>query len=427
MNTDNMIIFICVNLRLSAVSHKTTRLTSRNSTAIVATMNKKGSTRFDQIRLDVENNDVAAALDKLVVTLKAERKYHQLFEALKIQLRHRLNLPLVNSAPTEKLDSENQAEFESGLLDACRTVGLLLVADQKLREAWVYLQPLDDRKLFRTLLEKYQINDNNADEVIDIALMQLAAPTVGYQLVLERYGTCNAITSFESSVHGFDATTRAELAGLLVDHLYGELTDSLKNCLTENEIATDGEFIDLVTAHEELLASKGPLVDATHLSSTLRIGRDTTERDSHLKLCEMAQYGCLLDEPYRFPGEAPFENTFRDHLIFYRALTAEDPNSETVTEAIQFFDKRSLAAAGDPFNPIPDEVFVDLLYRLGRNSQAIEVSLERLAKRTERAGIAPPIHQMATEAEHFKMLQDYYLKENDLLGFTVSVLTDSSG
>ena len=117
-----------------------------------------------------------------------------------------------------------------------------------------------------------------------------------------------------------------------------------------------------------------------------------------------------------------YKRQFQDHLIFYRALVAEDPDSETVTEAIQFFDKRSLATVGDPFNPIPDEVFVDLLYRLGRNSQAIEVSLERLAKRTERAGIAPPIHQMATEAEHFKMLQDYYLKENDLLGFTVSVL-----
>ena len=90
-------------------------------------MNNKGSNVFDQIRADAGNNDVSAALEKLVANLTEKRLYHPLFEAIKLQTRHRLNLPLLFDQRREKLDSKIQSELESGLLEACRTVGLLLV------------------------------------------------------------------------------------------------------------------------------------------------------------------------------------------------------------------------------------------------------------------------------------------------------------
>ena len=392
-------------------------------------MNNKGSNVFDQIRADAGNNDVSAALEKLVANLTEKRLYHPLFEAIKLQTRHRLNLPLLFDQRREKLDSKIQSELESGLLEACRTVGLLLVADQKLGEAWVYLQPLDDRALFESLLEKYKVIDDNADEVIDVALMQMAAPATGFRLVLERYGTCDGISTFESLAHTFDAEYRTQLSEILVDHLHSELIENLKNHLSQNKpthLTDDLSLENLIRNRDKILTDAGPLVDATHLASTMRIGRSVNSRERQLQLCEMAQYGCLLDESYQFEGDSPFENTFADHLTYYRALVADSIDANEVTQAIEFFDNKSKASADDPFNPVADEVFVDLLFRLGHSSQAIQASLDRLANRAELAGIAPSVHQMATRPEHFQMLQSHFQERDDLLGFTISVLNPPS-
>ena len=386
-------------------------------------MNNNDSNVFDLIRADAGNNDVAAALDKLVVSLTESRQHHPLFEALKMQTRHRLNLPLVYDPQREKLDAETQAEFDNRLLDACRTVGQLLIAEQKLGEAWIYLQPLDDRELVEPLIENFKVTDDNADEVIDIALMQLAAPATGFRLVLERYGTCDAISTFESIAHTFDAETRARLAEMLTTHLHGELAEHLKNQLAEHKLASDLSFKDLVRAQDKILTETGPLVDMTHLASTLRIGRGANSRDAYLQLCELAEYGCLFDEFYESGGDWPFEEIFDDHWIYFSALAADTADAEVVAQAIEFFDDKSKCTQDDPFHPVSDEVFVDLLFRLGRNTEAIKVSLERLSKREELVGIAPSVHQMATEPEHFRMLESHYLEENDLLGFTVAVLS----
>ncbi len=386
-------------------------------------MNNNGSNVFDLIRADAGNNDVAAALDKLVVSLTETRQYHPLFEALKMQTRHRLNLPLVYDSEREKLDAETQTEFDNRLLDACRTVGQLLIADQKLGEAWVYLQPLDDRELVEPLIENYKVTDDNADEVIDIALMQLAAPATGFRLVLERYGTCDAISTFESIAHTFDAESRARLAEMLTAHLHGGLAEHLKNHLAEHKLASDLSFKDLVQTQDKILTDAGPLVDMTHLASTLRIGRCANSRDAYLQLCELAEYGCLFDEFYESGGDWPFEDIFDDHRIYFRALAADTADAEAVAQAIELFDQRSRSTQDDPFHPVSDEVFVDLLFRLGKTTEAIKVSLERLSKREELIGIALPVHQMATEPEHFRMLESHYLAENDLLGFTVAVLS----
>ena len=387
-------------------------------------MNNNDSNVFDLIRVDAGNNDVAAALDKLAASLTESGQHHPLFEALKMQTRHRLNLPLIYDPQREKLDAETQAEFDNRLLDACRTVGQLLIADQKLGEAWVYLQPLDDRELVEPLIENYQVTDDNADEVIDIALMQLAAPATGFRLVLERYGTCDAISTFESIAHTFDdAATRARLAEMLTAHLHRELVEHLKNHLAEHKLASDLSFKDLVQTQDKVQTDAGPLVDMTHLASTLRIGRCANSRDAYLQLCELAEYGCLFDEFYEAGGDWPFEHIFDDHLIYFGALAADTADVEVVAQAIKFFDDKSKSTQDDPFHPVSDEVFVDLLFRLGRNTEAIKVSLERLSKREELVGIAPSVHQMATEPEHFRMLESHYLAENDLLGFTVAVLS----
>lgn len=387
-------------------------------------MNKHSSEQFNDLKQLANTAGIAASLDWLIETLRTQQDYHQLFEALKMRMRHQLGLPILYTQRPDELDAEQQHQLELGLLDACREVGSHLVEAGKLREGWIYLQPVGDQELNQRLIEAYPVTDDNVEEIIDISLMQLAAPAVGYSLVLDRYGTCNAITSFDSSVHSLDTANKMRLAKLLTDHIYRELTNNLTEYLAEQQISTghDATFLERFQANKKLVRETGPMIDATHLSSVMRIGRILNDEDSLQKLAEMAEYGCQLAEPFHFPGEAPFENTFRDHFTFFRALTAKSSESPEVKHAIQFFDQKSRSSENDENNPVCDEVFVDLLHRLGLRTRAIEVSLERLSKRSELSGIAAPVYEIATEPEHFSILERHYHAENDLLGYTVSLL-----
>ncbi len=387
-------------------------------------MNNIPPERFDEIKQLASSNEIAPPLDRLIETLRSSQDFHQLFEALKMQTRHQLGLPILYEQRPDELDASQQNQLENGLLDACREVGTLLVKSGKLREGWIYLQPVGDQELNQDLLKSYPIDDDNADEIIDVSLMQLAAPAIGYSLILKHYGTCNAITSFDSCVHSLPAKSKKDLAKLLTEHIYHELSNNLTNYLNENQIDTDpnSTFLEHFQENKKQFRETGPMIDATHLSSVMRIGRNLDDKASLAKLAEMAEYGSQLAEPFHFPSDPPFENTFRDHLTFYRALCANDLESPEVTHAIQFFDQKSRSSAGDEHNPVCDEVYVDFLHRLGLQEKAITVSLERLAKRQELTGIAAPVHQIADRPEHYAMLEKHYQEQKDLLGFTVSLL-----
>lgn len=387
-------------------------------------MNNISTERFDEIKQLANSEGVSKTLDQLIKTLRDNRDFHQLFEALKMQTRFQLGLPILYEQRPVELNSDQETQLETGLLSACREVGTLLVESGKLREGWIYLQPIGDQELNQELLEGFPIDEENVDEVIDISLMQLAAPSVGYSLVLQRYGTCNAITSFDSCAHTLDVKNKKELAKLLTEHIYLELNENLKNYLNENQVAVDSQttFLQLFQSNKKLFRETGPMVDATHLSSIMRIGRILDDRGTLIKLAEMAEYGCQLAEPFHFPSEPPFEKTFRDHLAFYRSLCSDDLESVEVKHAVQLFDQKSRSSAQDEHNSVCDEVFVDLLHRLGMTQHAIEVSLERLSARNELTGIASPVHQMAESPEHFAILEKHYHGKNDLLGYAVSLL-----
>lgn len=387
-------------------------------------MNDPQTQFFVDIKTLAGTQGPSATLDKLAQLLRDRQDYHQLFEALKMRIRHQLGMPILYEHRPVEVDPELQDQLEQHLLEACKEVGTLLVQDGKLREGWIYLQPVGDAKLNRELIEAFPVQEDNLDEIIDVSLMQLAAPDIGFSLVLNHYGTCNAITTYDSSVHSLDSAGKRDLAKLLVSHLYRELKNNLVNFLNENQVeAGIGQgFLELIRANKRLLSGAGPMTDATHLSSAMRIGRCLTDPESLRQLAEMAEYGCQLAEPFHFPGDPPFEKTYRDHLTFYRALSADDPNNPDVNHAIQFFDQKSRSSASDQHNPVCDEVYVDLLVRLGQFEKAIEASLERLSRRSELTGLAPPVHQIARQPDHFSTLEQHYQSQQDLLGFTVSVL-----
>ncbi len=88
-------------------------------------MSTTNASEFEQLEAALDQG-VPAVIERLIVQLREKKKYHHLFEALKLRLRHRMGLPLWEHTPGEQLDPQLRDRYEDGLVEACREVGLLL-------------------------------------------------------------------------------------------------------------------------------------------------------------------------------------------------------------------------------------------------------------------------------------------------------------
>ncbi len=188
---------------------------------------------FDEVVQLAEQQGIEKTLDFLEDRFRTEHEYFKLFEVLKMRCRFRLGLPLIYRQQPDDLDESRQRELEDGLLTACRDVGTLLLEAGRIQEGWMYLQPLGDRQLVRRLLRSIETNEQNIDTVIDIAVSQGAAPDYGFGLLLQHYGTCNAITTFDSQAGRFDKTIQRMMAEQLLRHLYSELCQNIRRAVEQ--------------------------------------------------------------------------------------------------------------------------------------------------------------------------------------------------
>ena len=66
------------------------------------------ATIFDQLSETFHQSGVEATLEKLATQLAEERKFHELFEARKLLLRHQLGLPLLYTGSGDELEEAKQ-------------------------------------------------------------------------------------------------------------------------------------------------------------------------------------------------------------------------------------------------------------------------------------------------------------------------------
>ena len=99
---------------------------------------------FEQLEQQSTSGGVDAVLEHLISSLQQDKKHHELFEALKMQVRHRAGLPLLYGESGDDLDPKQRTLLEDGLLGACRQVGTGLLEDGRVSEGWMYMRPVGD-------------------------------------------------------------------------------------------------------------------------------------------------------------------------------------------------------------------------------------------------------------------------------------------
>ncbi len=375
--------------------------------------------QFQQVEAAWAAQGTAGALDALAQQLRSERKYHELFEALKMQVRHRLNLPLLYGDNSDQLEESLRNQLEEGLIAACREVGTLLLERGRIREGWMYLRPVGDKQAAATMLAQIEPDDDNLEELIEVSLREGVDVGRGFGLVLKHYGTCNAITTFEGEIPRQSRPDQQIATGLIVRHLHAELLANLRTDISRQEGAQPAEktLATLVADRPWLFQELTYHVDTTHLASVVRFAR-LSEEPAVLELAyDLTEYGRRLHSQFQYPGDEPFTENYPAHGLFFAALLGRQ-----VDEALKYFREKAETVDTHQIGTVAIEIYVDLLARVGRPAEAIEATIKMMPTGQQSLGIAPSLLDLAQRSGDYDRVRLHCRERDDLLGFTAALV-----
>jgi hypothetical protein len=376
-------------------------------------------TLFDQLQSDLSRGGSNAVLAHVADALRAEKKYHELFEALKMQIRQKLGLPVTYTSGGDDLPEEKRNQLEEGLLAACREVGTLLFQQGKVREGWMYLRPVGERKEAAELLAGVKLNEDNAEELIEVALHEGVDIGRGYGLVLSSYGTCNAITTYDSSVARRPRQEQAPAARLLLKQVHSDLLANVKADIARQEGTQPKEMTlkELVEDRDWLFHENSYHLDTTHLAATVRIARVLSDPENLRLALDLTEYGRRLNQQFQYQGDEPFAENYPAHALYFQALLGEN-----LDEALAYF--RTKAEMLDPqyHGMVPIETYVDLLSRTGRHREALAEAIRLSPQLAHPVGIAPSLLELAAKAGDYTSFLDYCQKRGDVLGYAAGLV-----
>lgn len=362
------------------------------------------------------------ALQSLVERLDAKGDFRALLDALLLQARHELGLPPVHVGSLNDLAEPLRTRYEDRYVAAIRTVGSKFLAAGEIPSAWAYFRAIGEPEAVAKALDDFQPGEDHEKlaQVIDLAFNQGANPGRGFELILQHYGTCSAITALEQSGMS-DAATQRACIERLIRHLHGQLAENLRADLRQRGAAdppASASIAELVEAHPELFADEAYHTDVSHLSSTVRYSIMVTDPAVLALAADLAEYGRRLSPRLQFEGAPPFEHTFEDHLRYLRALLGRE-----VDGAIEHFRLKAEEFAGEDLeSSVPTQVLVNLLVRLGRFDEAIDAAQERLADFPDAALACPGVAELCQRAGRLDRLRDIARRRGNLVHFLAAQL-----
>ncbi len=368
--------------------------------------------------LSDQRHDPAAMIETAIQHFRQNGRPLELFEALKMRIRHRLGLPLIAPEDEPRQSDDVDRQLEAGLLDACRETGELFLSQGKIREGWMYLRPTGDTARAAELLARIEPNEDNVEDLIGVLLHEGVDIARGFRLLLNRNGTCNSITTFEQSIANRDKPNRAAAARVLLEHFYGELCGSVRGDIARNEApaGADETLHEMMSKRKWILADGGYHLDTTHLSAVIRIARVLEDPLSLQWAWELTQYGKRLHHQFQYPGEEPFVDFYPSHSAYFSVLLGRD-----VDAGLALFKRKMLAADPEQHGTAPMEVYTELLDRCGRSAEAIDEALAHVPEDVPSPRLVPPLLEMASRCGHYEPILDYCVRKNDPLGYAATI------
>jgi hypothetical protein len=385
---------------------------------------------FDELEHTLKADGPAAAIDLLCESLRERKDYANLFYALLLRKRQALGVSPVPTGSSQDLPGSVHGPYEDAIRDACRTVGRLYLEADDIPHAWAYYRMLGEAEpVARAIADVRLVEGEDCQALIDIAYHQGVNPRKGFELILQRYGICNAITTLGSQEAPFGPEVRECCVKRLVRALHEELRGRLAADIAHHEGAASAEGL-AGKSIPELLAGRDWLfedelayhVDVSHLSSVVQMAGQLPPGEELQLARELCDYGRRLSPRFQYAADPPFEDQYRAYGLYLAALAGDGVN-----EALAYFRAKAAEADPEEVGTFPTEVLVNLLLRTGRRQEALEVARRSLANVDERRLLCPGIVELCDRAHDYEALAEVARAQDNPVHFVAGLIAAGRG
>lgn len=376
---------------------------------------------FTQLQEHSRQGGAAAVFQRLAETLREQREYHKLFDALCLQKKFELGSPLHRPTSLEDVAPEKRDEFEAAYVAAAREVAQLLLADNRLGQSFVYFHALREMQPLRDALEAMPLpreSSEQSEELIDLAFYKLVHPVKGMQVMLRTHGTCSTITALDQAYMNLSPDQRSACAALLVRTLHGDLLQSIQREVQQRIpfAAPVTTLRELTAGREWLFADNNYHIDVSHLHSTVRFARSLSPDQPELGLAlDLAEYGAQLSPQFQYPGEPPFNEFYPAHIQFFKYLLNDNRD-----EALRYFQQQLETETEPSSQAMIAYVMVDLLARTDNLDLALPIAEKYLVKADQ--DFAAAFAELCEKAGRFDVLMRSAEERSDLVTYAAALV-----
>jgi hypothetical protein len=370
---------------------------------------------FGTLEQLLESENPSTSFDLLIRQFRGEKDYRSLFEALLMRRRLELGLPLFLKDDLSALSSEVREAYSHAVTEAAREAGELFLADGDIAQAWPYLRATGDSALVAEAIEKVEAGDA-VNRIIEIAFQEGVHPAKGLELIVAKYGICQAISAFEVTAVQKD---REKCIAVLARDLHTEVVERLGDAIEQEEGSrpVSTSIPELISDRDWLFGEYSTYVDTSHLVSLLQYCPEVTDAGVLRSFHELCEYGKRLSSQVRVQCQPPFEDVYIDFDHYVQALLGVD-----VETHLAHFRRKVAEADPERAGSLPAQSLVRLLARLGRYEEALEVALAHFPHARSADLACPAATELCQLAGRFDRLKELARERGDWLSYAAASL-----
>jgi hypothetical protein len=375
---------------------------------------------YDSLERTLDREGPVPAMDRLCTALREAKDYSDLFYALLMKTRYELGVSPVPTGPAQNLPPPVHEAYEEAIRQAGRLVGDLYLKEGNIPHAWAFYRMLGEPEPVRAALEKVVPGESeDCQQLVDIAFHQGVHPKKGFDLVLERFGICSAITSLggQEFPHG------AEVRDYCVKRLVRALYEELRGRLTAEIAAQEGKepagrtVRELIAGRDWLFQDDCYHIDISHLGAVVQMSIHLPPGEELGLARELCAYGQRLSPRFQYASDPPFEDQYRDYGVYLAVLAGDD-----VEAGLTHFRAKAEAADPETVGTYPAEVLVNLLLRVDRPGEALAVARRHLAGVTDRPLTCPSIVELCQRTGDYRALAEVARQQDNPVHFIAGLV-----